>query len=218
MDLVFVKDSIAALEPDIFVNLDGRGRSDHALLTLAFGTTEHWGQPYIPAGEEEEERFISDIAESIRNRVANDADNDIELMVEAIGRDILSSWDRNSKPPRLGARSITWWTAECQQAKDTFLACRTCENQRLYDAATKRARTDFFNHKIDQMTANDSPWEGVRWTKPHPPPKYSTIRKDGQAIDDVTTLFETMHSHFSTSPAESDISWEAINNIPQHEV
>ncbi|KAF8638112.1 hypothetical protein AX14_010227 [Amanita brunnescens Koide BX004] len=87
-----------------------------------------------------------------------------------------------------------------------------------YDTATKRARTDFFQRKIDQMTANDSPWEGVRWTKPRPPPKYSTIRRDGQPIEDVTTLFETMHSHFSTSPAESDISWDAINAIPEHEV
>ena len=29
---------------------------------------------------------------------------------------------------------------------------------------------------------------------------------------------ETMHSHFSTSPAESDISWDVINAIPAHEV
>ena len=48
LDLVFIKDTVAALEPDIFVNLEGRGRSDHALLTLAFGSTEHWGWPYIP--------------------------------------------------------------------------------------------------------------------------------------------------------------------------
>ncbi|KAF8673505.1 hypothetical protein AX14_005365 [Amanita brunnescens Koide BX004] len=68
------------------------------------------------------------------------------------------------------------------------------------------------------MTANDSPWEGVRWTKLRPPPKYSTIRRDGQAIEDVATLFDVMHSHFSTSPAENDISWEAINAIPEHEV
>ena len=215
LDLVFVKDSISVLEPDIFVNMDGRGRSDHALISLAFGTTEHWGRPYIPSGEEEEDRFISDLAKSIRQR-ANSGVNDAEALTDAIGRDILDSWNRNSKPPRIGATSITWWTAECQNAKDAFLACRTRENQRLYDAATKKARTEFFNKKIDQMTANDSPWEGVRWTKPRPPPKYSTIRRDGQPIKDVDTLFETMHNHFSTSPAANDISWEAINNIPEH--
>ena len=68
LDLLFVHDSVSALEPDAFVNLEGRGRSDHALITLAFGTTEHWGRPYIPSGEEEEDRFCQDLSESIRRR------------------------------------------------------------------------------------------------------------------------------------------------------
>ncbi|KAF8677802.1 hypothetical protein AX14_004794 [Amanita brunnescens Koide BX004] len=218
LDLVFIKDSLHDFEPDVFINLEGRGRSDHALISLAFGTTVHWGRPYIPTGEEEEDNFISDLSRSIRERVTRANDTNVEQIVEAISGDILASWNRNSKVPRIGATSTSWWTAECQQAKDAFLASRTRENQKIYDSATKRARTDFFNRKIDQMTANDSPWEGVRWTKPRPPPKYSTIRRDGRAIEDVATLFDTMHSHFSTSPAESDISWEAINGIPEHEV
>ena len=65
------------------------------------------------------------------------------------------------------------------------------------------------------MSANDSPWEGVRWTKPRPPPKYSTITRDGRPIEDVETLFDTMHAHFSTSPAAEHISWEAFDDIPQ---
>ena len=215
---MFIKDSIRDLEPDVFVNLEGQGRSDHALISLAFGTTDHWGRPYIPTGEEEEDRFVSDISISLRQRSSVAADTNVEKIVDSIGEDILASWNRNSKVPRVGATSTSWWTAECQQAKDLFLAYRTRENQKIYDSVTKRARTDFFNRKIDQMTANDSPWEGVRWTKLRPPPKYSTIRRDGQAIEDVATLFETMHSHFSTSPAEGDISWEAINAIPAHEV
>ena len=215
LDLVFIKDSLAALEPDVFVNLEGRGRSDHAILSLAFGTTEHWGRPYIPAGEDEEDRFISDIAKSICQRTNASADSDIERLVTSIGDDILDSWNRNSKTPRIGSSSTTWWTADCQRAKDEYLGSRTRDNQKAYDAATKKARTDFFNRKIDLMTANDSPWEGVKWTKPRPPPKYSTIRNNGQPIEDVATLFETMHGHFSTSTATAGISWEAISQIPQ---
>ena len=67
------------------------------------------------------------------------------------------------------------------------------------------------------MTANDSPWEGVRWTKPRPPPKYSTIRRNGQPIEDINMLFDTMHSHFSTSSTEGDVSWDTINRIPLRE-
>ncbi|KAF8703921.1 hypothetical protein AX14_014102 [Amanita brunnescens Koide BX004] len=215
LDLVFVKDSLVAMEPDIFVNLEGRGRSDHAILSLAFGTTEHWGRPYIPAGEEEEERFISDIAKSIHRRTNASTDDDVDQLVASIGDDILDSWNRNSKTPRIGSSSVTWWTADCQRAKDEYLASRTRDNQRAYDAATKKARADFFNRKIDLMTANDSPWEGVRWTKPRPLPKYSTIRNNGQPIEDVATLFDTMHEHFSTSTAAAGISWESIDQIPQ---
>ena len=168
LDLLFINDSLAALDPDTFVNLEGRGRSDHVLITLAFGTTEHWGRPYIPSGEEEEDRFCQDLASSIRRRALV---MDAEEAVNLISEDILKSCQANSKTPRIGAASTTWWTAECQRAKDTFLAERTRENQKAYDVATKRARSDFFNRKIDLMTANDSPWEGVRWTKPRPPPQ-----------------------------------------------
>ena len=215
LDLVFINDLLAPLEPDVFVNMEGRGRSDHALLSLAFGTTEHWGRPYIPSGEEEEDRFIQDLSDSICKNARMLNCLSIEDVVTRIGDDILNSWNHNSKTPRIGAGSTTWWTVDCQRAKDAFLVQRTRENQKAYDAATKKARQDFFGRKIDLMTANDSPWEGVRWTKPRPPPKYSTILRDGQPINDVESLFDTMHSHFSTSPAADHISWEAINNIPQ---
>ncbi|KAF8707301.1 hypothetical protein AX14_013649 [Amanita brunnescens Koide BX004] len=215
LDLVFISDSLAPLNPDVFVNMEGHGRSDHALLSLAFGTTEHWGRPYIPSGEEEEDRFIQDLSDSIRKSTQTLHHRTVEDVIEGIGQDILGSWNRNSKTPRVSAGSITWWTAECQRAKDEFLAARTRENQKVYNAATKKARQEFFNRKIDLMTANDSPWEGVRWTKPRPPPKYSMILRDGCPIDSMEALFDTMHSHFSTSPAADHISWEAINSIPQ---
>ena len=196
LDLLFIHDSASILEPDTFVNLDGRGRSDHALITLTFGS------------------FCQDLSKSIRLRASV---SNMETAINLIGQDILNSWNANSKMPRVGASHTTWWTAECQNAKDTYLASRTQDNQKAYDTATKNARSDFFNRKIDLMTANDAPWEGVRWTKPRPPPKFSTIMKDGTPIPDVNTLFNTMHTHFSTSPAADHISWNAINDIPEHE-
>ncbi|KAF8624475.1 hypothetical protein AX14_011767, partial [Amanita brunnescens Koide BX004] len=103
--------------------MEGWGRSDHALISLVFGTTEHWGRPYIPAGEEEEEKFVSDISKAIQRTVkAFDSNDDVEAIVELIHLDILDSWNWNSKAPCIGSTSVTWWTAECQQAKDAFLA------------------------------------------------------------------------------------------------
>ena len=215
IDLVFVNDALAPLFPDVFVNLEGRGRSDHAFISLVFGTTEHWGRPYIPSGEEEEENFIRDISKAI---CARSLTRSAEEAASLIANDIADSWNRNAKTPRANHMPITWWTAQCQHAKDTFLASRTRENQKEYDAVTKAARMDFFNRKIDQMTANDSPWEGVRWTRSRPPPKFSTILNNGEPIPDVETLFDTMHDHFSKSAATDHISWSAIDDIPQQPV
>ncbi|KAF8665061.1 hypothetical protein AX14_006643, partial [Amanita brunnescens Koide BX004] len=59
------------------------------------------------------------------------------------------------------------------------------------------------------MTAIKRPWEGVRWTRPRPPPPYSTIEVDGQAPKSVDDLFSIMHKQFSQaasrSPSEDDI-------------
>ena len=215
IDLVFINDALTSTFPDVFVNLEGCGRSDHALISLAFGTTEHWGRPYIPSGEEEEENFVRDISRSI---CARSSTFNVEEVASLITNDITDSWNRNAKTPRVGHTSVTWWTAQCQHAKDAYLASRTRENQKEYDAVTKATRMDFFNRKINQMTANDSPWEGIRWTKPCPPPKFSTILNNGQPIPDVETLFNTMHDHFSKSAATDHISWSTINDIPQQPV
>ena len=64
------------------------------------------------------------------------------------------------------------------------------------------------------MTENNVPWEGVRWTKPRPPPKYSVISDNGRPIPDMPSLFETMHAHFS-SAINNHVDDEFINSIPQ---
>ena len=108
LDLVFLKDSLAELEPDAFINMEGRGRSDHALISLAFGTTEHWGRPYIPAGEEEEDNFVADISKAIlQGATALSKHDDIEGTVERMQSIIHNSWNRNSKTPQIGSSSVT---------------------------------------------------------------------------------------------------------------
>ncbi|KAF8627975.1 hypothetical protein AX14_011283 [Amanita brunnescens Koide BX004] len=90
------------------------------------------------------------------------------------------------------------------------------DNLRAYKAATKRARQEFFMHKIETMTNNNAPWEGIHWTRPRPPPKFSTITDDGSPIPDVSTLFSVMHHHFSSAETR-DTSETFLNGIPQLE-
>ena len=122
IDLVFIHDSLSDLSPDTFIDMEGRGRSDHALITLVFGeTTSHWGHRYIPSGEDEEDSFIKDLSTAIIAHSNLPPDS----AAEKIRGSILASWDKNSKTPRVGAGRVSWWTSECQNTKDAFLADRS---------------------------------------------------------------------------------------------
>ncbi|KAF8662774.1 hypothetical protein AX14_007014 [Amanita brunnescens Koide BX004] len=70
--------------------------------------------------------------------------------------------------------------------------------------------------KIEQMTHDNAPWEGIRWTRHRPPPKFSTITDNGAPIPDVSTLFDVMHRHFSNAESR-DVSETFLANIPQLE-
>ena len=54
----------------------------------------------------------------------------------------------------------------CDFAKQTFENTRLPRNKKIFDDVVKRARADFFNQKIHNMTVSKKLWEGVRWTGP----------------------------------------------------
>ena len=58
IDLLFVSDRLLSIEPFVEVSLDGRGRSDHAIVTCLFGSQlARPGKPYIAKDSEEEDDF-----------------------------------------------------------------------------------------------------------------------------------------------------------------
>ncbi|KAF8689424.1 hypothetical protein AX14_003341 [Amanita brunnescens Koide BX004] len=211
IDLLFYNDILARISPQTIVDLEGRGRSDHAIIFLAFGAqSPHWGRPYIARDSEEEAAFLQELAAAI---VSNS-----HLDPNTAGDNILTAanlaWATHSKLPRIDSNPNSWWTDECQLAKDKYLLHHSRLNLQNYNAATRAARQAYFMHKIDLMTENNAPWEGVQWTKPRPPPKYSTILRNGQPIPDMPTLFDTMHGHFS-SALDNAIDNTFLASIPQ---
>ena len=214
IDLLFYHDVLARISPQVLVDLEGRGCSDHAILFLSFDKqVPHWGRPYIARDSEEEAAYLHDLASAI---ISN-----CQLSPDIAGDNILSTalaaWSTHSKQPRIDSNPNTWWTDDCQLAKDKFLLHRSRSHLASYNAATKAARQAHFMHKIDLMTENNAPWEGVRWTKPRPPPKYSTILDNGRPIADMPSLFETMHSHFS-SAINNSVNDAFLTSIPQQPV
>ncbi|KAF8648411.1 hypothetical protein AX14_008804, partial [Amanita brunnescens Koide BX004] len=58
IDLLFMSDRLLNLEPSTEVSLEGRGRSDHTILTCLFGSQlARPGKPYIAKDSEEEDEF-----------------------------------------------------------------------------------------------------------------------------------------------------------------
>ncbi|KAF8662340.1 hypothetical protein AX14_007089 [Amanita brunnescens Koide BX004] len=170
----------------------------------------HWGRPYIARDSEEEAAFLQDLA----NAIIHNCRLDPETAGDRIAALANAAWSTHSKTPRVDTNPNSWWTDDCQLAKDRFLLHRSRSNLNAYNAATKAARQNYFMHKIDLMTENNAPWEGIHWTKPRPPPKYSTILNRGQPIQNMPELFSTMHSHFSAS-IDNSVDDAFIDNIHQ---
>ena len=213
IDLIFCNDVLTRLSPQTIVDLEGRGRSDHAILFLAFGRqTPHWGHPYIARDSEEEAAYLADIAAAL---IAN-ACLDPNTACFNIACAVQAAWSAHSKLPRTDSNPNLWWNDDCQAAKDHYMLHRTRAHLNSYNTATRLARQEFFMHKIDTMTANNAPWEGIRWTKPQLPPKFSTILDNGRSIPDVASLFDVMHRHFSSARSH-ELSDTFLNDIPQRE-
>ena len=211
IDLLFVNDQLLTYEPFIEVSLDSRGRSDHAILSCLFGSQlAKPGKPYIAKDSEEEDEFCFFLGSALASLPGLLATMGMEDTCQQLSMLLADKWNSLAKTPITSRpHGTSWWNDQCQAYKDAYDIDRSKENLKAYNAVTRKARMAFFEEKIAIMTAIKKPWEGVRWTRPRPPPPYSTIEVDGQAPRNVDELFEVMHKQFSQaatrSPSEKDI-------------
>ncbi|KAF8668547.1 hypothetical protein AX14_006143, partial [Amanita brunnescens Koide BX004] len=211
IDLLFVNDRLLAQEPVVEVSLDNRGHSDHAVLSCLFGSQiARAGKPYIAKDSEEEDEFCFFLGSALASLPELLVSMGVEETCQQLSQLIADKWDSLAKTPITSRpHGASWWNDQCQAYRDAYDINRSEENLKAYNAVTRKARTVFFEEKIAIMTAIKKPWEGVRWTRPRPPPPYSTIEVDGQAPKNVEDLFQIMHNQFSQaaarSPSEDDI-------------
>ncbi|KAF8701666.1 hypothetical protein AX14_000345 [Amanita brunnescens Koide BX004] len=223
IDLLFVNDRLLSYEPLVEVSLEGRGRSDHAILTCLFGSQlARPGRPYIAKDSEEEDEYCFFLGSALASLPDLMTAMNVEDTCQQISTILTDKWDSLAKTPITSRpHGTSWWNDQCQAYKDAYDLNRTKENLRAYNAVTRKARTAFFEEKIAIMTAIKKPWEGVRWTRPRPPPPYSTIEVDGQAPKGVDELFDIMHRQFSKAaarpPSEEGIKslLESLPGLPE---
>ena len=219
LDLLFVSDRLCPLDPFVEVSMENRGRSDHALISCLFGTQlPRPGTPYIAKDSEEEDElcfFIGSILAAIPDLGHG---LNVEDTCRHVSDQISGKWNSLAKTPITSRpHGTSWWNEECQAYRDAYNIARTKENLKAYNAVTRKARTAFFDAKIAVMTAIKKPWEGVRWTRPRPPPPYSTIEVNGSAPKDVHELFGIMHNQFSKASASSPSEEDILSTLDQLE-
>ena len=214
IDLLFVSDRLLSLEPSVEVSLEGRGRSDHAIVTCLFGLQlARPGKPYIAKDSEEEDDFCFFLGSTLAAMPSLGATLDVEETCQGLSNLILEKWNSLAKTPITSRpHGTSWWNDQCQAYRDAYDLNRSKENLKAYNAVTRKAHAAFFEEKIAIMTAIKKPWEGVRWTKPRAPPPYSTIEIEGQAPRSVDELFSIMHAQFSQAAARSP-SGEEIKTL-----
>ncbi|KAF8670793.1 hypothetical protein AX14_005802 [Amanita brunnescens Koide BX004] len=211
IDLLFVNDRLLSCEPFVEVSLDGRGRSDHAILSCLFGSQlAKPGKPFIAKDSEEEDEFCFFLGSALASLPSLMTTMNVEDTCHQLSTLIADKWYSLAKTPVTSRpHGTSWWNDQCQAYKDAYDVNRSKENLKAYNAVTRKARSAFFEEKIAIMTVIKKPWEGVRWTRPRPPPPYSTIEVDGQVPKDVDELFNVMHKQFSQaaarSPSDEDI-------------
>ncbi|KAF8691572.1 hypothetical protein AX14_002779 [Amanita brunnescens Koide BX004] len=223
IDLLFVNDRLLSCEPFVEVALDSRGRSDHAILSCLFGSQlARPGKPYIAKDSEEEDEFCFFLGSALASVPGLMTTLNVEDTCHKLSALIVEKWDSLAKTLITSRpHGTSWWNDQCQAYRDAYDLNRSKENLKAYNAVTRKARSAFFEEKITIMTAIKKPWEGVRWTRPRPPPPYSTIEVDSQAPKDVDELFMIMHSQFSQaaarSPSEEDIKslLEPLHPLPE---
>ena len=210
IDLLFLSDRLCVLEPLVEVSIEGRGRSDHALITCLFGSQlARPGKPYIAKESEEEDEFCFFLGSTLAAIPDLGMDLDVENTGQGLSQLLTDKWASLAKTPITSRpHGSSWWNEECQIYRDAYNLVRSKENLKAYNAVTRKARNAFFEEKIAIMTAIKRPWEGVCWTRPWPPPPYSTIQVDGVPPNSVDDLFDIMHDQFSKaakhSPSEED--------------
>ncbi|KAF8647898.1 hypothetical protein AX14_008835, partial [Amanita brunnescens Koide BX004] len=177
IDLLFINDRLLGRKPLVEVLLDGRGRSDHAILSCLFGSQlARPGKPYIAKDSEEEDEFCFFLGSALVSLPGLMVTMSVEETCLQLSTALADKWDSLAKTPITSRpHGTSWWNDQCQAYKDAYDINRTKENLKAYNAVTRKARSAFFEEKIAIMTAIKRPWEGVRWTRPRPPPPYSTI-------------------------------------------
>ncbi|KAI0371196.1 hypothetical protein BV20DRAFT_910803, partial [Pilatotrama ljubarskyi] len=144
-------DKVAAGEIRAKIDLEGRGYSDHALLStsLHIGWWEQQLPPTIWRKSDAEKAFLKDLTTSVA-KIEVDATNvhSIQRTCDAILAAVKAAWDAHAVAPRITSRSKRWWNEQCRSTMAALRVNRTRENRQACKRAQRLARQEYYEERI----------------------------------------------------------------------
>ena len=139
IDLLFVNDRLLTHEPVVEVSLDGRGRSDHAILSCLFGSqVAKAGRPYIAKDSDEEDEFCFYLGSALASLPGLLSTMSVEETCQQLSQLIRDKWDSLAKTPITSRpHGTSWWNDQCQAYRDAYDINRSKENLKAYNAVTR---------------------------------------------------------------------------------
>ncbi|KAJ3550436.1 hypothetical protein NM688_g5079 [Phlebia brevispora] len=232
IDLVWMAPEVTPYD-DVWVDLAGRNRSDHAVLSWTVDKTlPTEGPPFLKPFSDAELEFHTELAARIADLPchlwrAETMMIDVERYADALGDLCDQTWNEFAKPRKLTKRSKTWWNAECTRAHDTLRTAQRAiprgHPQRQEELsilkntlrrAIKKAKRDYYE-RVMAETHSQRIWDLVEWTRPRKDQNYHMLtRPDGSAIlDDAETTEAFRQQFFTEKPRDIDPKW--VDDLPQ---
>ena len=128
-------------------------------------------------------------------------DNFVDKLTSVLG----SAIETAGKPNRASGKSAPWWTPECQTAYKAHLAARvrtfdpdddggpTAEH-REFLSIVKRAKRDYWKHRINGVSDDKSLYQVIGWHKLAPNLKAPPLEVNGRVIEDTMEKAETLRA------------------------
>ncbi|KAI0746613.1 Endonuclease/exonuclease/phosphatase, partial [Daedaleopsis nitida] len=212
-DLVFApSDRVANGEVCVNVDLDGRGLSDHAILSTAL-EVGWWAKslpPTIKRKSEAEREFIKDLLDGVAKvQVELGTSEDVQRTCNAVLAAARAAWDAHAVAPWVSSRSKRWWNDECTRVLTAFRYHRSAETRRIFKRAVKAAKAEYFEERIAAACEKGKRvWDVVSWTKPRSLPMYKSLVHEGRPLVELDELWEAVNSTYnSAAHREVDMSF-----------
>ena len=218
-DLIWIhQDAYLHLTIDIKYNVFSP-LHNHQFLDIRFGNQSKvphsFNQPpaehrYLKANSDAEGDLILEVLQQTQSWATLPADLSMRTLLAVFQ----NAWTKFSSVAPIGTKFNHWWNNDCSLHKNKYIMQPTAANRKLFHAACKQVKKDFFAKNVHDMIENNKPWEGTGWIKQRALPKVPQLCNSQNApITSLDELFSMLHTQFDKA-SNNLCNLELIHSFP----